>query len=267
MKKLLLSLMSLVLLLSTIGAAELPGGDKNKKKKQYNGEFKNGKYHGEGTMKFPDGSVYTGAWEHGTQQGWGHFMWADGNEYEGYFKRGKMDGEGTFYWADGTDYHGSFKRGFMHGIGKLTMANGNVFEGQMENGFRNGPGKVTLSNGIIITGNYRDGVLEGFLEMTYLDDSKLIGELRNGTLINDQVQLVDAEQNTQALVFNSANEQVEVAEKLGWFNLTLAVQSINLGNVELAKEQLNTIKTNQHHNTLLDTLVQQQLTMICDHCE
>lgn len=271
MKRILLSLFLLSCTCLLFAGSSFSGGDKDKKKRTYNGTYKNGKFHGEGTMKYSDGSVYTGSWEHGVQQGWGHFMWANGDEYEGYLKRGKPEGQGTFYWTDGSDYFGEFKRGEMHGYGKLSLSNGNVFEGNMEDGLRNGPGKVTLKNGIIIQGIYQKGKIDGKFTIQFLDSHQWEGMLTQGSLSGGTIWLQDENKNRKAyqldqVLMFSENDETQ-AEKVGWLLATLAVEALNNGKVESAKEFLAKAENLQHQDDFLSNMVQQQTQLICDHCE
>jgi hypothetical protein len=44
----------------------------------YEGEFRNGKRHGHGTLTRPSGTRYTGEWKDGARHGHGTFIWSDG---------------------------------------------------------------------------------------------------------------------------------------------------------------------------------------------
>jgi hypothetical protein len=49
---------------------------------RYEGEFKDGKMHGKGTLNFADGKKYTGDWIEGKKTGRGVFTWRNGDRYE-----------------------------------------------------------------------------------------------------------------------------------------------------------------------------------------
>ena len=55
----------------------------------YEGEFLNGKQHGQGTYRLPNGYVYEGAWQEGKIEGKGKAKYPDGAVYEGEFKSGQ----------------------------------------------------------------------------------------------------------------------------------------------------------------------------------
>ena len=62
---------------------------------KYDGEWKNGVFHGIGTFTFLDGRKYVGKWKNGKQHGQGTQTWSNGNKYVGEFKDGKQNGRGT----------------------------------------------------------------------------------------------------------------------------------------------------------------------------
>ena len=54
----------------------------------YEGEFNDSKWHGNGTLKFPDGSTYIGEWKNNKMHGVGVFTWSDGKVKKGTWKDG-----------------------------------------------------------------------------------------------------------------------------------------------------------------------------------
>ncbi|MEM7423375.1 MAG: 2-isopropylmalate synthase, partial [Pseudomonadota bacterium] len=54
----------------------------------YEGQFKDGKQHGQGTYTAPDGYEYSGEWVEGVIQGNGRAKFPNGSVYEGEFKEG-----------------------------------------------------------------------------------------------------------------------------------------------------------------------------------
>jgi len=82
---------------------------------KYVGEWKDDKYHGQGTQTF--GSV----------------DWF-GDKYVGEFKDGKKHGQGTYTRANGDKYVGEYKEDKMHGQGTYTFSNGNYDKVLFENG-------------------------------------------------------------------------------------------------------------------------------------
>jgi len=77
---------------------------------KYVGEFKDDKYHGNGT-----------------------YTWADGNKYVGEHKDGKRHGNGTHTLTTGASYVGEYKDGHWHGKGTYTNSNGETLSGIFAN--------------------------------------------------------------------------------------------------------------------------------------
>ena len=60
----------------------------------YEGEFRDGKFHGQGKLIYKDGSVYEGTWENGMpRNGKGTYKETFGRVYEGAFVDGKRHGK------------------------------------------------------------------------------------------------------------------------------------------------------------------------------
>ena len=78
---------------------------------KYEGDFKDGKRHGQGTYTWNDGDKYTGEWKDGKLNGYGTYTWKDGGKYEGYFVNGKLHGNGTMYYNNYTYQKGTWNNG------------------------------------------------------------------------------------------------------------------------------------------------------------
>ena len=74
---------------------------------------------GRGTYTWPDGIVYTGDWYANKKHGNGHMKWLDGSrEYTGDFRDDERNGHGTYTWENGTkSYRGYWRNGLRDGIG------------------------------------------------------------------------------------------------------------------------------------------------------
>ena len=77
------------------GAVDLPDGAR------YIGEFKDGKYHGQGTYWFADGRRYVGELRDSKRHGQGLFLLMDGTRYIGEYKDDKWNGVGSIFSASG----------------------------------------------------------------------------------------------------------------------------------------------------------------------
>ncbi len=57
---------------------------------KYEGEFKDGKKHGQGALTFPDGRRFEGEFKDGKKHGQGALTLPDGEKYEGEWKDGDL---------------------------------------------------------------------------------------------------------------------------------------------------------------------------------
>ncbi|KAM9810152.1 MORN repeat-containing protein 4 isoform 2-T2 [Syngnathus typhle] len=85
---------------------------------EYHGEWKEGRRHGVGQLKFQDGTCFSGQFEDGLFHGAGVLLFTDGSRYEGEFAHGKFQGLGVFSRFDGMKFEGEFKDGRVEGYGK-----------------------------------------------------------------------------------------------------------------------------------------------------
>ena len=92
------------------GSFTIADGDK------YVGEWKDDKFHRQGTYTYGDES-----------------QWA-GDKYVGEFKDNKFHGQGTYTFAEGDKYVGEFKDGKKHGQATYTYADGEKDAGYYLNG-------------------------------------------------------------------------------------------------------------------------------------
>jgi len=109
-------------------------------KERYQGEWKDGKFHGRGKYTWADGAVYEGEFQDGEFHGRGKVALGNGAVYEGEFQDGKFHGRGKVALGNGAVYEGEFQDGKFHGRGKYTWADGTVYEGE-------------FVLGIMVTGN------------------------------------------------------------------------------------------------------------------
>ena len=100
----------------------------------YSGEFKNGKFDGQGFYFFCTGSAYKGNYCNGLREGKGQFRHCTGDEYKGDFVAGYPEGEGEYHYCTGEKYKGEFKAGKKHGRGTFIFVTGKKLEGNFENG-------------------------------------------------------------------------------------------------------------------------------------
>lgn len=67
--------------------------------------------------RWSDGNEYDGEWKSGKMHGNGTFVWKSGERYDGEWSAGQESGIGVFTWTDGSVYDGFWEAGLKHGIG------------------------------------------------------------------------------------------------------------------------------------------------------
>ena len=136
-----------LLLLTSINAYALPDCPSDQSVKRHNcfgsfyyenldvymGEWKDNKFHGQGTFAGSRGK-FVGEWKEGKFHGQGSYTHNDGRKYEGEYKDNKKNGQGTHTWPNGQKYVGKWKDGKFHGQGTLTFADGNKESGLFYDG-------------------------------------------------------------------------------------------------------------------------------------
>ena len=152
----------------------------------YEGEYKNGKPNGHGSITSDDNkTIYDGEWKDGQKDGIGKLIITDkynysgpfekdffsgtggvlcdheGNIYDGDFEKGKFNGYGHYKMSNGDTYIGEFKDGLFNGKGQYNDKDGNLFDGEFKNGKKEGKGMLIKSNGEKIEGIFsNDELLE-----------------------------------------------------------------------------------------------------------
>ncbi|CAN0321749.1 unnamed protein product, partial [Laminaria digitata] len=154
----------------------------------YEGEWRQGVHHGQGSMHISDGNRYTGQWKLGKKNGSGTMTYPDGARYEGSWVDDHRHGQGTYSYSSGAVYDGGWEEGRMHGTGCYTSGSasrassansdsfllssgavearmahlgGRTYVGEWADGVRNGYGTDTLSNGIIFEGSFKQDKKHG----------------------------------------------------------------------------------------------------------
>ena len=100
----------------------------------YDGEWKTGKYEGQGTIQYSDGTKYVGKWKEGLPNGQGTLTDSNGNKYVGEFIDGKRHGQGIYTMSDGSKYAGQWEDSIPNGEGTYTYADGKIDKGIWKKG-------------------------------------------------------------------------------------------------------------------------------------
>lgn len=127
---------------------------------RYQGEWKNGRKHGQGQETFAHGITYMGSYKYGWRSGEGLMTWKDGRTYQGEFNKDQITGKGEMKWADGRHYVGSFENAKMHGSGSFVYPDGKSYEGEYMYDKKHGRG-VYRWDGHEYNGEWRDGQMHG----------------------------------------------------------------------------------------------------------
>jgi hypothetical protein len=184
----------------------------------YEGEFKNGKMDGTGTLNYGEGEKYVGAFSKGKENGKGRLYHKDSTTEDVQFidgvrvreaqtltavaekpSTGCVDGDcengtGTYIFPSGNKYTGQFKNYARDGNGIAWMSNGDRFEGI----FRNNDfasGSYYFSTGYKYTGNYDANGKE--LNGNYYAPSGTSATLKNGQIV-PKVTAEDLQRTTSA---------------------------------------------------------------------
>jgi hypothetical protein len=182
----------------------------------YVGEFKDNKYHGQGTFTWDDGYKYVGEFQDGKRNGHGTMTFANG-VYVGEFKDDKYHGQGTFTWDDGYKYVGEFKDGKRNGQGTATYANGNKYVGEYKDGKQNGQGIGTTADGTRLEGIWENG--------NFIREAKVnLPNLNNNTATNTNRTDTDIDRERQQL----AEERRRLEEEKRQREQAKSSQRINL---------------------------------------
>lgn len=74
------------------------------------------RYHGKGTMLFPNGDKYKGEWLEGRMHGNGNYTWKEsGRIYEGMYNGGLKEGRGRLWMRDNIWLEGEWRDGMKEG--------------------------------------------------------------------------------------------------------------------------------------------------------
>ena len=115
----------------------------------YEGEWKDGERHGQGTYDDNAGSVYIGEWKYDERSGEGIQIYPDGSKYEGQWENDQRSGHGILILSDGGKYkyEGQWENDQRNGQGILILPDGQKYEGAWKDNKRHGPGTFTDLDG------------------------------------------------------------------------------------------------------------------------
>ena len=126
---------------------------------KYDGEFRNGKREGKGTMTWGDGTTFTGIWKNDMRHKGNLIMTVVGNTmvYIGSFVEDRIHCDnGQLLLPNMNIYQGSFENSKTLPTGMLLYPDGSVYYGQQEQFMKHGIGKK-----ISLDGSFEEGDWEG----------------------------------------------------------------------------------------------------------
>ena len=126
----------------------------------YEGEIRDGKANGKGTLTFGDGRKYVGEFRDNKRYGQG--TWSIGGfKYEGGWQDDSYHGQGTETYPNGLKYVGEFKDGYRFGQGTMTFPDGRKYEGGWKGNLFHGQGTLTAKDGKQQAGRWELGEYRG----------------------------------------------------------------------------------------------------------
>lgn len=151
----------------------------------YEGEFKDGKMEGMGTIDYGGGEKYTGQFSAGKENGKGMYYYSDGrSENVEYVNGTKVRIPTTVDMKPAPADTSCIEGDCVNGIGTYVFKSGNKYEGQWRNCKREGWGRVTFSNGDVYEGDFFDNEFHGKGTYYFNNGTKYEGEYVNGKEMN-----------------------------------------------------------------------------------
>lgn len=144
----------------------------------YYGYIKDGKPSRRGILKYKDGSVYEGEWKNGKYEGEGVFY----NEVDsviGEWIAGKLDGY-AWYYSPEFYFEGDFTQGLPNGFGAVLFADSSYYSGTFENGKKSGYGDLILPNNDSYFGDWVNDLQDGYGSYYFANGDSYVGQWKNG---------------------------------------------------------------------------------------
>ncbi|MGB2912530.1 MAG: hypothetical protein WBB81_03135 [Pyrinomonadaceae bacterium] len=147
----------------------------------YEGDFVNGKHHGQGTYRTKEGQVYVGQFAKGAYNGRGKMNFPNGETYDGDWLNNERTGDGRATYKDGSNYEGDWLANKWHGLGRCAYANGDIYYGNWVNGVRDGKPTYYFKDGSYYICFWKNDLQHG--EGKYYDkkaDNTISGTWKDG---------------------------------------------------------------------------------------
>lgn len=116
------------------------------------------------------GGRYFGQLKGNIPHGEGILRYSNGSAYKGQFKNGLKSGFGVLNHKSGFSYSGSWKDGKTFGNGELRYKNGDIYSGETNSLLREGFGSLYIKHlAIQVTGEWRHDGVSGKIEVNHRD--------------------------------------------------------------------------------------------------
>jgi hypothetical protein len=152
----------------------------------YEGEFRDNIPHGDGSLRFADGSVLKAKFVDGRpDESNAELTWPGGARYRGQIDpvAQQMSGKGTLELGDGAVYEGEFKENRPEGVGVYRNPNGNVLRGTFVDGLLQGPGTIDYGDRSRYEGELRGSLPNGHGRM-----ARINGDVYEGYFVGGNFQ-------------------------------------------------------------------------------
>lgn len=156
---------------------------------RYEGNFKDGFFHGKGVFDSSDNNRYIGDWVRNIRQGKGRMIFANGDEYFGAFVDNKIQGQGEMKYANGNFYSGNWENERRSGRGELIYANGDKYKGDFFNDYPHGQGTMIYNSGAKYIGEWQNGKENGSGTFYTAQGQPINGQWARGQLQENWDQL------------------------------------------------------------------------------
>lgn len=177
---------------------------------RYIGEWKDGKYHGAGTLTIGystqniQSSQYIGQWKDGKRSGLGTQKFFNGTKYSGEYKEDRQHGLGTLIFTNGEVFTGQWKEGSRH-WGSYTTINSEKYVGEWRGFFRSGKGIAYDSNGsVLYSGDWSD---DKFVKSFSLDKNRYPFDAKSQIAIINSINASEINLLDQGLEFERKKRQ------------------------------------------------------------
>jgi len=173
----------------------------------YEGEEKDGMFHGFGVYCYPSGNKYKGEWRFGERHGKGTVFYVNGDRYEGEWSRDKKNGNGTYYFENGDIYDGEWVDGDKHGKGAYHYANGDRYEGEWAHSNKHGKGVIYYAKGAKYEGEWAYDKLhgKGLWYMPGVGTEEYV--FNNGNLVNKQINYGVSKDKYVFISYSTKNQE------------------------------------------------------------